>query len=120
MPANTAKGYPYPLGTDRLMDGDDAIKNLADAVNVKLGVAASGFFTAADAASAGAVQTTAVTYPVGRFTSPPGVVAQQATTNPTNIFVASYASTTAGFSCRSLRTASVSGVPIYWIAIQPD
>lgn len=29
MPANTPNGVPYPLGTDRLSDGDDAIHNLA-------------------------------------------------------------------------------------------
>lgn len=33
MPANTPNGFPYPLGTDRLMDGDDAIHNLATAID---------------------------------------------------------------------------------------
>lgn len=28
--ANTAKGAPYPVGTDHLVDGDNAIKALAD------------------------------------------------------------------------------------------
>lgn len=32
MTRQTATGYPYPEGTDRLMDGDDAIKNLAAAI----------------------------------------------------------------------------------------
>jgi hypothetical protein len=34
MPANTAPPWslPYPLGTDRVMDGDDSIKALADRV----------------------------------------------------------------------------------------
>lgn len=31
--ATTPKGYPYPVGTDRVMDGDDAIKALAEAVD---------------------------------------------------------------------------------------
>lgn len=31
--ANTPKGYPYPVGTDRVMDGDDAIRALAEAVD---------------------------------------------------------------------------------------
>lgn len=31
--ATTGKGYPYPVGTDRVMDGDDAIKALAEAVD---------------------------------------------------------------------------------------
>lgn len=33
MPANTPNGFPYPLGTDRLMDGDDSIHNLATAID---------------------------------------------------------------------------------------
>lgn len=33
MPANTTHGLPYPLGTDRVMDGDNAIKALAEAVD---------------------------------------------------------------------------------------
>lgn len=33
MATTTAKGYPYPVGTDRVMDGDDAIKALAEALD---------------------------------------------------------------------------------------
>lgn len=33
MPGSTTNGLPYPLGTDRLMDGDDAIKALAQALD---------------------------------------------------------------------------------------
>lgn len=34
MPATTpTNGLPYPLGTDRVMDGDDAIKALAEALD---------------------------------------------------------------------------------------
>jgi hypothetical protein len=29
----TTKGYPYPEGTDRVMDGDNAIQSLAEAVD---------------------------------------------------------------------------------------
>jgi hypothetical protein len=118
MPATTPKGYPYPLGTDRVMDGDDSIKALATAVDTKLGVATGGFLTAPDSASQGGVQTTTVTFPVGLFTSPPAVTVAQATTNPTNIFISAYLSTTTSVSIRTLRTASVAGVPFYWIAQQ--
>lgn len=34
MPANTAHGFPYPLGTDPISDGDDQIKALAEAVDL--------------------------------------------------------------------------------------
>lgn len=33
MGSTTTKGYPYPVGTDRVMDGDDAIKALAEAID---------------------------------------------------------------------------------------
>jgi len=32
MGSTTTQGYPYPVGTDRVMDGDDAIKALAEAL----------------------------------------------------------------------------------------
>src|SRR5262245_8593149 len=43
--ATTTKGFPYPVGTDRVMDGDDAIKALAEAVDSKIGVLAAGTAT---------------------------------------------------------------------------
>lgn len=72
MPANTAKGYPYPLGTDRVTDGDDAIKNLATAVDTKLparSCIATGTVQITNAVAANAT----VTFPAGRFTTPPRV-----------------------------------------------
>lgn len=72
MPANTAKGYPYPLGTDRVMDGDDAIKNLATAVDTKLPARTailSGTVVITNAIAANA----SITFPAGRFTTPPRV-----------------------------------------------
>jgi hypothetical protein len=33
MPANTTHGLPYPLGTEPIAQGDDAIKNLATALD---------------------------------------------------------------------------------------
>ncbi len=37
MGSQTAHGFPYPVGTDRVMDGDDAIKALADATDTRVG-----------------------------------------------------------------------------------
>jgi len=34
--ALTPGGLPYPLGTDKVVDGDDAIKALAEAIDAKL------------------------------------------------------------------------------------
>lgn len=72
MGSQTAKGYPYPLGTDRVMDGDDAIKALAEAVDGKIGVAAMGTFPGGSLASG--VVNVAITYPVGRFTAAPTLI----------------------------------------------
>jgi len=47
MPGTTPGGLPYPLGTEPVRDGDNAIKNLAEAIDPKL-------FT---------VRTNAATYP---------------------------------------------------------
>lgn len=80
MPANTAKGYPYPLGTDRLMDGDDSIHNLAEAVDSKLGVAAAGY-ASVPIASGSAQGTVTVTFPAGRFTAAPIMVGMYNGTN---------------------------------------
>lgn len=33
MPSNTPNGLPYPVGTDRVADGDNAIRALAEAVD---------------------------------------------------------------------------------------
>lgn len=35
MPGATAQGYPYPLATEPVRDGATAIKNLADAVQLR-------------------------------------------------------------------------------------
>lgn len=32
------KGWPYPVGTDRVVDGDDAIKAVADQLDARLGM----------------------------------------------------------------------------------
>lgn len=82
MPANNAYGYPYPLGTDRLMDGDDAIKALADAIMNKLRYALMSGTVTVPVSSGSAVGTAAVTFPAGMFAAPPGVVA---TYNGTNV-----------------------------------
>ena len=72
MPATTPHGYPYPVGTDRLMDGDNAIQALAEAVDSKLGVAAAG--SVAYPAGGAGITSVTVTFPAGRFTVAPVVV----------------------------------------------
>jgi hypothetical protein len=118
MPSNTSLGFPYPLGSDRLMDGDDAIKALADFLNARTGVTAQGQFTSAASGTAGAVVTTAVTFPAGRFTAVPAVVCSSGVTDPTNIFVSANAPTTTGVGIRTVRGGGTAGFPVAWIALQ--
>jgi hypothetical protein len=54
MGSNTTNGLPYPVGTDRIMDGDNAMQALAEAVDAKtlastgaITLAAAGFSAAA-------------------------------------------------------------------------
>lgn len=121
MPGATSHGYPYPLGTDRVADGDNAIHDLAQKVNDQLGAMASGLanvtITAIDT-----VANVSVTLPVGRFLSAPQVVATSfGGTTP------GYASTTysissasaTGFTLNAYRRAGGTGAQqVAWIASQ--
>lgn len=115
MPANTPKGYPYPLGTDRLMDGDDAIHNLAQAVDDHLGRVAAGQATVA-VSTANTPASVAVTFPVGRFTATPYIVTQ---------YNGTLAGRSASSSAASTAGATVWGnapttgnVAVGWVAVQ--
>lgn len=116
MPANTPKGFPYPLGTDRVMDGDDAIHNLASAVDTKLGLAASGVTTITPSA-ANILTSVGVTFPTGRFTDVPSIVGQAVTTSADTVDVRVSGATATGFTL-SLRRSSATATGIYWIALQ--
>lgn len=117
--ATTPLGYPYPLGTDRVMDGDDAIHALATAVDSKLGLAASGLVSV-DVTALGTPGTKTVTFPAGRFTVAPSVVANPSTPNPQQWNASVTAVTAAGFTAAAVRSAG--SVPastnVQWIALQ--
>lgn len=114
MTGTSAKGYPYPTGTDRVMDGDNAIQALAEKVDSAAGTMASGVFTV----SAVGVVNTAVTFPVGRFVAPPNITATvtagASTSNP--CFVAVATGPTAGGATISANRASGAAYQVYWIA----
>lgn len=116
MPANTPLGFPYPLGTDRLADGDDAIKNLATAVDTKLGVAASGSGVLSNVSTT--ATTLAVTFPAGRFTAAPTVLTAQSAGNPTNNNVAVTGVTTTGCTLVAQRFSGTGAVTVTWYAVQ--
>lgn len=122
MPANTAKGYPYPLGTDRLMDGDDAIKALAEAIDARIGVVAAGSVSV-PVSSGSATGTVAVTFPVGRFTAVPLVTGTYQGSNIAWSLVNYTGVTTSGFTAGvSHRDGTASGTSTAftqsWHAIQ--
>jgi len=96
MGSQTAHGYPYPVGTDRVMDGDDAIRALAEKIDANV---AAGFYaatinvtipTAADTNGSAVL-----TFPAGRFTTPPLVLAVATSTTPTVIQASAVSATTA-------------------------
>lgn len=116
MPANTPKGYPYPLGTDRLMDGDDSIHSLATAVDTNLGTGAAGT-SVVTVATGGTPSALAVTFPAGRFTVAPAVVVSVNQNANTGVTATATGITTTGFALNAVRATSGT-VQCQWIALQ--
>lgn len=118
MPANTPLGYPYPLGTDRLMDGDDDIHALATAVEKRAGVFASGLANV-NVTSGGTAASLAVTFPAGRFTAAPAVVTgAQGNAASTNVAVSVASGITAAGCTISAVKGGAGTQGVWWIAIQ--
>lgn len=119
--ATTPKGFPYPLGTDRVMDGDDVIHSLATAVDVKSGLVAGGNVVIPITA-VNTLATVAVTFPVGLFTANPIVVCTQtgagsAATVPVRFFSAN-AATPSGVTIAGVNTGSAATFNVNWVAQQ--
>jgi hypothetical protein len=117
--ASTARGYPYPVGTDRVMDGDDAIKALAQAVNDKLGgPTVTGEVPIAIVASGGSAST-AVTFPAGRFATAPYVFCQvnngRLSSSPGSVTATGFVYQTSNFSGGATASAAIG----YWSATMP-
>lgn len=70
--ATTTQGFPYPVPTDPIAGGADAIKNLAQKIDDVVGVFACGVVTATGTGTNTA--TANVTFPAGRFPTTPFVV----------------------------------------------
>lgn len=70
--ATTPGGYPYPEGTDFVVDGDDAIHALAQTIEDRGFVAlAAGGQTVPSVPASGGSRTFTVAFPAGRFTRSP-------------------------------------------------
>lgn len=115
MPATTPHGLPYPLGTDRVADGDDAIHNLATALDRVAGTAAGTSGIPISAASLGSV---AVTLPAGRFLAAPAITATIDTS--TLVFPSVMNITTTGFTLSGrVYTGTITAtVQCQWIATE--
>ena len=119
MPANTPKGYPYPLGTDRLMDGDDAIHALATAIDTNLGAAAAGIASLPAPSGAGVATSLAVTFPAGRFTAPPIVVSNGIGGGTALGPCTNAGATASGVTLYSQRVSgSMAPISVGWYAVQ--
>lgn len=118
MPANTPNGLPYPLGTDPLAQGDDAIHALADELNKRVpyrlafatGVAVGGVL-------AGNNLNIPVVYPVGLFTQTPIILA---ITGSNRLGLAVLANTKDGATLQvaNFTSATAAATTLQWVAMQ--
>jgi hypothetical protein len=117
--AQTPRGYPYPLGTDRVMDGDDAIKALAQAVNDRLGAIAAGQLTVTPVSADTAINTP-VNFPAGRFSVAPLVfVVSNATAQQPGTIIRCWSGSVTPAGCNiGLSRSAVVATLLYWLAIE--
>lgn len=67
----TPNGFPYPNGDDRVSNGDNMIKALAEAVDARLPARAAARLVAPTPVPANGTVNGTWTFPVGRFTVAP-------------------------------------------------
>jgi hypothetical protein len=116
MPATTpGRNLPYPVGTDRVTDGDDAIRRLAQSVEnmVQSGTASLASSTG------GATNTIAITFPTA-FTANPQCQAtpNTAITSPQTLFWWVQSISGTGFTIAYV-PSSAGGRGFHWQAVGP-
>jgi hypothetical protein len=116
--ATTAKGYHYPLGSDRLADGDDILRSLATDCDTILGVAAAGTTAAVALPVVGTPASVAITFPVGRFTAAPTISVTPRTNNPQQVYAGAANPTTAGVNAWVCRNTGTAAIAVDWYAVQ--
>lgn len=110
-------GLTVPDDSDPVAQGAAAMRTIAS----KLGATAAGSVVLSLAASPGAPNTAAVTFPVGRFTVAPIVVLiRNNGWNPAAVSFAFYAGgiTTSGFTLTGQSSVATGNSTILWIAVQ--
>lgn len=125
MPGTTTPfAFPYPLGTEPVRDGDDAIKNLAVKINdtlnlkglTKVITAANAVYTA-NAAGQGSTAFGGAAL----VTNPPAVIAQSGDSTQ-NVRIEIINATTTGFNWAVKNATTDAAIPnavvrINWIAV---
>lgn len=115
---------PYPAGTDRVMDGDNAMQTIAETLDdlSKTGVPyrmATGIATVAISSATQGQQ--AVTFPVGRFTVTPIIIAWTWSWPSATLASArtSGSASANGFTVVVNTSTAVTGsYTVHWLAIQ--
>lgn len=106
MPATTAKGFPYPIGTDKIRTLITTFKALTDKLNADVGVVRSG------SAVVNTVTGSSVTLAVN-FSSPlpgtPNVTVTPFTSNPQQVALGVSGLTADGFNIHCYRNAGTPG-----------
>lgn len=118
MPATTPKGYPYPVGSDLVMEGDDAIQALAETIDRRLPAAMwAANVTVPNATGTKAVS---VTFPSGLFEVAPIVVIGPRTSAPQNRSMwGAIGVTTSGFQAYTYYGGDATDLGGAWVAVQP-
>lgn len=113
----TSRGFPYPESADPISQGALAIKALAEAVETRMPRLASGIVAVniSNAASG----STAVTFPVGRFTATPAVtVTPGGSTSWIGAVTGASATGVTVLAFTNSGAASTANLSVFWNAIQ--
>lgn len=109
---------PAPAGGDLVSSGDDTLRQLVDkldALLVKRPEQAAGQFTVNQLTTTTA--TVNVSFPAGRFTSPPAVNLTPNTNSPEVAQASAWNVTASGFEAKVRRTTGSINTVFYWNAI---
>ena len=120
----TAKGYPYPEGTDLVMDGDDAIKALATAIDTKLPAAMTSGTADLGNVTGQATGSKTVTFPVGLFTVAPigattGVTSFPSSRGKANSYGSATTTSMIVYAFYDGATTATAPIVVAWHAVQP-
>jgi hypothetical protein len=119
MGSTTPHGLPFPVGTDRVMDGDNAIEALARAADTGIWGARTqqGTFSIAGIAASGGSTTIAVTFPTPFTATPAANVI--AGSGRLNHWVGALSATAVTFGFDNFTPATSGSTTGRWTAVGP-